>query len=190
MPPLRPLPALLLALGLAACGGPVTRPAYVYDAYDLTVLNGPAGQGGMAAYVVGEPFPGQQAALNRAVEHALTHQRFGPEFPVTTQPSPELADSAYKAVLVFDPPTQWDPYGICKHGELPESRGRSGDAVEVLAIFCEGHRRMTSTIGSIAAADSPDDPRFRALLKQIALTLFPPMRPTGDRDDNVQISSQ
>lgn len=191
MRPARLLATLvLLALALVACDGPVTRPAYVYDAYDITVLTGPAGNGGMAAYVVGDPFPGQEAALRKAVEYALTEQRFGAAFPVTTDPSPELRQAAYKAVVVFDPPTQWDGYAICKYDDFPESRGRRGEAVEVLAIFCQGHRMMTSTQGGIAAASSPEDPRFKALMKQIALTLFPPIRPNGDNDDNIQIGRQ
>lgn len=182
---IRPLIACLLLLGLAACGGAATtRPAYVYDAYDLSVLNGPASEGGLAAYLVGEPFPGQEAALRRAVEYALTEQRFGPAFPVTTTPSAELRESAYKVVVVFDPPTQWDGYRICKHDELPQSVGRQGEAIEVLALFCEGHRLMTSTQGHVAAARSPDDPRFRALMEQVALTLFPPLRWQRDLDRN------
>lgn len=180
------IPALLL--GLAACGdGATLRPAYVYDAYDLSVLSGPAGEGGLAAYLVGEPFPGQEAALREAVEYALTEQRFGPEFPVTTQPPPALLGSAYKVVVVFDPPRQWDGYRICKHDELPQSRGRQGPGLEVLALFCEGHRLMTSTQGSVAAAESPDDPRFGALLEQIALTLFPPLRWQRDLDRDIEL---
>ena len=172
----RPLPLCLLLLALAACAVPTTRPAYVYEAYDLGVLNGPAAEGGLAAYRVGSPFPGQEAALDRAVEQALTAQRFGPDFPVTTDPPPALRDSAYKVVVVFDPATQWDGEAACKHGTLPESGGRRGAGVGVLALFCEGHRLMTAVQGTIPAADSPDDPRFRALLEQVALDLFPPRR--------------
>lgn len=180
------LPTLLLAaFGLAACNGATTRPAYVYDAYDLGVLNGPAAEGGLAAYLVGEPFPGREPALRQAVEHALTEQRFGPDFPVTTDPTPALRESAYKVVLVFDPPVQWDGYAICKHGDFPASAGPRDGGVEVLAIFCEGHRLMTSTQGA-AQAGSPDDPAFRALMKQIALDLFPPLRWNRQRDESLE----
>ena len=188
------LPALALAalsaLGLAGCAdGPVTRPAYVYDAYDLSVLNGPAANGGMAAYLSGDPFPGQEAALKRVVDRVLTDHRFGARFPVTTDPSPALRKAAYKVVLVFDPPVKSDEYAVCDKGELPKSLGRHDGGVTVLAIFCEGFRRMTSTQGYVPAASAPDDPRFVALLKQITLDLFPPIRPTGDRNSNIELSA-
>ncbi|SMF24261.1 hypothetical protein SAMN06265365_108107 [Tistlia consotensis] len=194
MKPLSRLSVLALAtlsvLGLAGCSsGPVSGPAYVYDAYDLSVLNGPAANGGMAAYLSGEPFPGQEAALKRVVDRVLTDHRFGARFPVTTDPSPALKKAAYKVVLVFDPPVKWDEYAVCKNGELPKSMGRQGEGITVLAIFCEGFRRMTSTQGYVPAATSPDDPRFVALMKQITLDLFPPIRPTGDRNSNIELSA-
>ncbi|MEX0759411.1 MAG: hypothetical protein WD100_07520 [Tistlia sp.] len=189
MVPIRSLTALALILGLAACNLASTRPAYVYDAYHLGVLSGPAAQGGMAAFLVGEPFPGEEPALRRAVEYALTEQRFGPVFPVTTEPSPALRDSPYKVVLVFDPAGGWDGYAACKHGELPRSVGRRGESLEVLALFCEGHRLMTSTQGRVVAA-SPADPRFQALMKQIALDLFPPLRWNRDADDALEARAQ
>jgi hypothetical protein len=53
----------------------------------------------------------------------------------------------------------------------------------VRAAFCEGDRPLTVARSSIPAVDSPDDPAFQAMIRNLVPLLFPRRNPDRFDDD-------
>lgn len=166
---------LLAPLILAACSGGATLPHhYVYEGYRPIYLNYAAGRGGMPTEVVGNPFETPKPQFDAQVAEILENHHFGPELPFLTE-TPEGFSSVYHVVVVFDPPIGTAPSRICADPNV-QAAPRPGE-VGVLAAFCQNDRRITSAGGHVAGAENPDDPRFQALMRQVATLLFPPRSP-------------
>lgn len=175
---------IALAAGLAAllagCAQSASVPhTYVDGAYRPSYLGYAASRGGMMTEVVGNPFAAPKPALDAAVTETLQASHFGPELPFFTEP-PEGYSSYYRVVVLLNPAPGAAPSRLCEQPAQPQSP--AGGRVGVLAAFCNGPYRITSAGGSIAAAQGPDDPAFRGLLRQVAVLLFPP-RPDDQRND-------
>lgn len=174
------LAAGLLTL-LAGCSQATTIPhSYIRDSYHPAHLGYIAGRGGMMTQVVGNPFDAPQPAVEAAVTESMQASHFGPQMPFFTEPPAGYKPSSYRTVVLFNPAPGAAPARLCQQPDQPQDP-RSG-RVGVLAAFCNGPIRVTSAGGSIGAAEGPDDPAFRSLLRQIALLLYPPQ--PGDMRGN------
>lgn len=169
------LSATLALFLLSGCAGmTVSRPAYVSSIYGIETLQGPAAQGGALLEVVGNPFPIPQASLDRTVARLIEANHFGPDFPVLTE-APADRTLAYRIVVVFDPAPPASADAACTVKEQPRLAS-PGSRTGMLAAFCEYRQRMTSTIAQGGPFTGPDDPGFQAMVKQVAHSIFPPIR--------------
>lgn len=177
------LGATLAALVAGCAGAVIVQPTAVSD-YRPSMLNYAASQGAMKTEVIGNPFDGPKEDLDRAVTGVLTQSHFGPELTFATSVSPDNR-SPYRTVLVFSPTLDHTSGTICgAPGRATQARG---DRIRVMAAFCSADRAVTHTRGSVAGATGPTDGRFRALIRQLGLELFPPRDSNRENDREILI---
>ncbi len=157
----------------------VLSPTSFYAAYTPTVLNYAATHGGILTEVTGNPFDAPQEDLEQAVTQSMTGSHFGPRVAFVTTP-PEEFSSPYRAVLVFDAAQHHPELKLCRfdHGINPQT----GDKVRVHAALCANESPLTAVSGEVGEASDPGDPRFRQLIRQITVNLFPPFNPDRGSD--------
>ncbi len=168
------LSAALAAL-VAGCADTVVLQPTTVGSYRPTMLNYAASQGAMKTEIIGNPFDGPKEDLERVVTDGLTRSHFGPSLAFATSVSPDNR-SPYRTVLVFNPTLDHTSTNIC--GAPDRATQARGDRIRVMAAFCSADRAVTYTRGSVAGATGPTDARFRALIRQLGLGLFPPRDPT------------
>jgi hypothetical protein len=144
------------------------------------MLNYAAGQGAMKTEIIGNPFDGPKDDLDRVVTGGLTRSHFGPELAFATSVSPENR-SPYRVVLVFNPTRDYSSGDIC--GATAQATEPGGDRVRVKAAFCSADRAATYTAASVSGVAKPTDPRFRELIRQLGMALFPIHDPTRSDDE-------
>jgi len=168
-----PLAGLILA-ALAACvGGGMTQPAYI-GTFSPQTLNYIAGKGPLYTQIVGNPFSVTDEEVGRIITSTMFGAHFGPKIQFTTERDP-MNTSPYRVVMVLNPGSGVNAGNICR-GEQTSMAGPASGSVRVTAALCASQDRETSLSGSIAAS-SPEDPGFRALIRQMTSELFPPRNP-------------
>jgi len=136
-----------------------------------------------AVTVVGNPFPVEQAALDRAVTETLERMPELPRADFTTTPG-ESARRAYRVVMVFVPAVPVVGQALCAAPPPSGSRPVAGpDPVALQAAFCHGGNMLSSAYGEVRGAASPDDPAFRRLVAQVSRQMFPYRNPDTEDDD-------
>ncbi len=168
-----------------ATGTVVVSPLEYYPGYTPTVLNYAATQGGMLTEVVGNPFEqDSQEQLERTITRAMATSHFGPELPFITTPPEDFA-SPYRVVVVFDPAQNISEYKVCRYESEPAAARKNG-IVRVHAVLCANEKPLTAISGRVGGIESPGDPRFRRLISQMSLLLFPPYDPNGRDGGDVE----
>ena len=169
-----------LAAVVAACAqGTMVRNATIVS-YQPSMLNYAAGQGAMKVDIIGNPFDGPKADLERVVTGELTRAHFGPALDFATSVSPDNR-SPYRVVLVFNPTSGYSSGNICN---TPGPATEPGDdRIRVKAAFCSADRAATYTSGKVSVTPRPSDARFRQLIRQLGMALFPLRDPTRGDDD-------
>lgn len=168
-----------LAALVAGCADAVIVHPTTVSGYRPSMLNYAASQGAMKTEIIGNPFDGPKEDLDRAVTGGLTRSHFGPSLAFATSVSPDNR-SPYRIVLVFNPTLDHTSGNIC--GAPDRATQARGDRIRVMAAFCSADRAVIYTRGSVAGATGPTDARFRALIRQLGLELFPPRGPSQDND--------
>lgn len=177
--------AVLLG-GLAACTNQtVLRPVQLdnYDPNDLFYL---AGKGPVKTQVIGNPFDEAKPQVDSVTTSAMTGATFRPKLTFNTEVPPEQ-NSPYHVVMLLDAPANARPEKLCANPEdasRPASSQPSTDDLRVVAVYCVNDRRLSSIAGTTARPASSSDPRFRKLIQEATLNLFPldnPDRRDGDR---------
>ena len=179
---------ILLVLGAAApaCspGTVVLSPTNFYVTYTPSVVNSAAATGGMLVEVVGNPFDVAKADLERTITDDMRGAHFGPPVDFVTV-KPEGFRSPYRIVMVFDDTQGYTTAKLCKEGTSVEP-GTGGEFVKVHAALCAGEQPLTGVNGRVGEVTSPDDPKFRQLIRQITTNLLPPYNPDR-RDDGTSL---
>lgn len=172
------------ATSACATGAVVVSPLDYYPGYTPTVLNYAATQGGMLTEVVGNPFEqDSQEQLERTITRTMATSHFGPRLPFITTPPEDFA-SPYRVVVVFDPAQNVNEYKVCRYESEPAAAARKNGIVRVHAVLCANEKPLTAVSGQVGGVESPGDPRFRRLISQMSLVLFPPYDPNrGDGRD-------
>lgn len=175
---------LLLPLATVACapGGAILSHYNLDQGYGAGQFSYAGSGRDFRVDVVGNPFGGDDAAFGRTVTDAMQDRHFGPRTNFTTTPG-ESARSAYRVVMLFDPPVTFNGMRLCGESPtaLPTEAGH--DDVSVYAAFCLGNYSLSRVKGTIGGASGPADPAFRELVGQVTFALFPPDR-QFDRDDD------
>lgn len=174
---------ILVSLLAAACtpGGAILTHQYINPLYGAGQFAYAGAGRDLRVDVVGNPFDGDPAAFGRAVTDAMQGRHFGPATHFTTTPGGD-ARSAYRVVMLFDPPLSLNPMRLCDDppSTLPTQAGQG--RLFVFAAFCRGSKALTSVKGGIAGAAGPDDPAFRDLVGRVTHALFPPDRRADPND--------
>ena len=170
----------LIGGALAACADAVTvRPTYI-GSYDPNMLTYQAGQGAMKIEIFGNPFSAPKSALDDAVTGAMSGSIFGRPVQFATAVPPENR-SPYRVVLVVNPAKTLASDELCRKSEYPTAG--PAPTLRMEAAFCADGQALTATGGTVAGVQSADDPKFRTLVRQIALALFPIEDPNRDSED-------
>ncbi len=173
-----------ISAALAAVVGACAQGSMVQNAtigsYQPSMLNYAASQGAMKVDIIGNPFDGPKEDLERVVTGELTRAHFGPALDFATSVSPDNR-SPYRVVLVFNPASDYSSGTICDTpGRATEP---SDDRIRVKAAFCSADRAATYTAGRVPVTSRPSDARFRQLIRQLGLALFPLRDPTRGDDE-------
>ncbi len=180
--------ALILIGALVASAAPawsmgevVLSPTSYYPAYTPTVLNYASTHGGILIEVVGNPFEVPKEELDRAVARIMAGSHFGPNVAFVTEP-PEDFRSPYRVVLLFDARPGMSAHALCGSGVDTVPR-ETGGKLRVHAVLCARDAPLTAVSGSVSGDVGLDDSRFRKLLGQITINLFPPYNPDRESDN-------
>lgn len=177
----------ILLGGLAACANQtVLRPVQLdnYDPNDLFYL---AGKGPVKTQVVGNPFDEAKPQVDNVTTTAMTGATFRPKLAFNTE-VPAEQNSPYHVVMLLDAPANARPEKLCANPEdasRPGSSQPSTDNLRVVAVYCVNDRRLSSIAGTTPRPATSSDPRFRKLIQETTLNLFPLDNP--DRRDNERL---
>ncbi|MSO71729.1 MAG: hypothetical protein EXQ88_06965 [Alphaproteobacteria bacterium] len=160
------MPTLAKLLGGCALSGVSIAPVHRLNAhndYDMA-----AAAGDFTTIVVGNPFGGDNAAFARLVTTILNEENSLQRSNFTTQPG-QNALKQYRVVFVFNA-ARLDDQTLC--GDPPTLRGGpTGTApITVQAAFCNG---AVATVGVYGSVSSGEENKFRALITQVQIALFP-----------------
>ncbi len=160
------------ALTLAACETAVTvTNEQVSPAWYPGYLNYTASRGGMLVEVIGTPFENvPQDQLEAVVAEVMGSSHFGPQMPFFTEP-PEGFNSPMRLRVLMNPAAATSGKLLCENPDQPQQK-RAG-RTSALAAFCLLEDRLSTARGVVAQANGPQDPRFKALMRQLSVLLFP-----------------
>jgi hypothetical protein len=166
------LAGALALLGLAGCG---TTPIFNVD-YDAVYWPGEErANGPIIVLVRGNPSALPKAEFDRAVTGAMEGWSFWPDH-FTTEGDP---NTAYRVVIIFNPPATAGGPVLCTRPEIADSvSGAAGGArVPIVAAFCRGDYYMSVAEGTIAAPGADAGGDFRHGIGLITASLFPAQNP-------------
>ncbi|MDX1483064.1 MAG: hypothetical protein R3229_01180 [Alphaproteobacteria bacterium] len=159
-----------VALLLAACSGNLVRmqteygpSAYDYANYELYH----AGRD-TRVEVHGNPFAMTAPAFANAVTDRMMGAPIGRPTRFTTSPGPS-AEKNLRVVMAFD--SDSDAYDLCNGKVVPQKA--EADMLTLRAAWCFGDRQDSMVEAVVGRPKDVDDPRFRDLIEQTVMNLFP-----------------
>lgn len=165
----------LLAGAVTGCAGGIVSPTDVGGSYDSRMLNYVAGKGDLYTRVIGNPFKADKAALESAVTGTMYGAHFGQPIRFNTARNPENT-SPYHVVVLFNPSRPVTAAQICAD-PAGQPTNAAGAGLRVVMTFCSSDYYETSVSGQLGQARGPDDPAFRALIRQMTTEMLPPRNP-------------
>jgi hypothetical protein len=181
---LRLLAIAFVVLGLPGCvGAPKTYGELVRSTYSPTEFGYGAARRDLWTQFRGDPFELGDDKFQTAMIEILAHHPPKPQPTHFTTDPDETADTDYRVVFLFDPPTSFLQSQLCRLPlELP-SGGSATKPLRVAAAFCRYEGVLTSIRGELDFVESIEDPAFDALIGQMVDGLFPNFNPDQDDDD-------
>ncbi|MDH3658653.1 MAG: hypothetical protein OEU92_01280 [Alphaproteobacteria bacterium] len=175
---------LLTTLGLSGCvGAPRTYGEFVQSTYSPTEFGFGAARRDLWTQFRGDPFGLGDEAFQAGMIDILAHHPPKPQPTNFTTDPGDSADTDYRVVFLFDPPTSLLQTRLCRLPlELPSGPG-GAQPMQVAAAFCRYEGVLTAVRGQLDAATGLDDPAFDALIGQMVDALFPNFNPSQDDDD-------
>ncbi len=169
---------------LTGCvGAPSTYGEFVQSTYNTTEFGYGAARRDLWTQFRGDPFDlGDETFQARMIE-ILAHHPPKPQPTNFTADPGDSADTDYRVVFLFDPPTKLLSTRLCRL-PLREPSGEAGTRpLRVAAAFCRNEGVLTSVRGELDFVESINDPAFDALIGQVVDDLFPNINPNQDDDD-------
>ncbi len=161
---------LLAALVVAACAPGSVRLQTDYNRSTYDHLNFDTYHAARDTKVVihGNPFGMEAAAFAKAVTGNMQGANPGPRTNFTTTPGKSATKNRW-VVMAFN--AEVGIYELCRAKRF-ETRASEG-ALSLRAAWCFDGRQDSRVTASVAAPDDVNDPRFRDLIRQTVLNLFP-----------------
>ncbi len=171
--------AALLLIGAGGCSNGVVVRGDFAHAIDVQSQLAYATAGHqMKTGIQGNPFDVPEDTFVAAVTAAM--RGANPGVPVTFSTDPTAnTRRPYHVVVQFNPPVSLGGEELCG-GESQSSDSSSSGKLRVLAAFCYGDQILSESQGEAANLAGPSDPRFRFLVQQVILVLFPPDEPPDE----------
>jgi hypothetical protein len=162
-------------LTLAACSGAVTVTGHknisgAYRPGELYVVA--TGDNELRTIIVGNPFDLPKAEFDKAVLATLKGRNIGPTLNLSTNPKQEDPRKRH-VLLVFNIAGPRDATDLCRATSDPAIADRPDGNLSVTAVYCAGDLPLTQAAARAGQVSGVDSDRFRTLLSQTALALFP-----------------
>jgi hypothetical protein len=174
----RKLIAVGTILALAGCADtPTVYGLYRNTPYYPAAVAFAAGAGDTLAVIRNNPFPTDRD--NSGVLAAMQGQNLGPRLHYTQTPRPNDT-YGYRVVVAFGTPST-GVRDLCRNSEAAFGTAPDG-RMAATAAFCLGRSMLTEVSAIGPGAGQPDDPRFKQLMSDMLVALFPIDNP--DRGGN------
>ncbi|MGI9504980.1 MAG: hypothetical protein ACR2RE_18195 [Geminicoccaceae bacterium] len=176
---------ILAAVVLSGCvGTPRTYGETVRQIYTPTEYGRGAGGRDLWTQFRGDPFDLGDEVFQAGMIDLLAYHPPKPQPTNFTTDPDDSADTDFRVVFVFDPPTSFLNSELCRLPmKLPKGAG-GNRPLTAAAAFCRNQGLMTAVRGSLDLAADLDDPAFDGLIGQMVDSLFPNFNPSQDDDDN------
>ncbi len=131
--------------------------------------------------VHGNPFAMEPKAFAKAVIDTMQGANFGRRTNFTTTPG-KSAEKNLMVIMAFN--AEVGIYELCRGGHVKTSPRKN--ELKLTAAWCFDGRQDSLVEAVVGPAKGVNDPRFRSLVRQTVLDLFPPYkdREFRDNDDN------
>ncbi len=168
--------AALLLIGAGGCSNGVVVHSDIAHAIDVQSQLAYATAGHqMKTRILGNPFDVPEDTFVTVV--TTTMRGANPGVPVTFSTDPTAnTRKPYHVVVQFNPPVSLGGEELCG-GASQSSDGSSSGNFRVVTAFCYGDEVLSEAQAEAANVAGPSDPRFRFMIQQVILFLFPPDEP-------------
>ena len=160
------LPVLTACQGAVIVRAPIPNLNYTVDDFDYASRNGE-----IRTRIGRNPFGGPHAAFSTRVTDHMYGANIGGD--VTFAPSPGGTGSGrHHVVMFFNPPISADETDFCVPNAKVATQPFS-DTLRLVAGFCYRNTLLSTADGRVRGVRNADAPLFRALVRQVTLSLFP-----------------
>lgn len=175
------LSAVTFLLALVGCvGAPSTYGEFVQTTYNPSEFGYGAARRDLWTQFRGDPFELGDEDFQTGMIEILAHHPPKPQPTHFTTDPDGSANTDYRVVFLFDPPTKLLSTQLCR---LPLDLPRGeivGKSLHVAAAFCRNEGVLTAIRGKLNFVESIEDPAFDALIGQMVDGLFPNFSPNRD----------
>ncbi len=169
--------AALPFLAAGGCSNAVIIHSNVANAIDVQSQLGYAMDGRhLRTSIQGNPFDMPKDSFDGIVTNLMSGANPGPPATFSTNPATR---THYHVVVWFNPSAAQDSSELCG-GKAWSGDDSSTGKLRVMAAFCYGDQVVSEVQGEVPSVTGPGDPRFKSVIQQVTLFLFPPDEPQGD----------
>jgi hypothetical protein len=165
-----PILAVLGQLALVACDDVVVNAPVGPQRFTDSDFVYASRNGEIETAVVGNPLGESPDFAAVVLEHMHNANRGR---PVRFVAEPQNAGSApYHVIVVFNHRPNLAADAACSRSNSTPTEPAS-ESITLLAVFCNGAQALSSAIGTARMVETPQDRRFRSLVRQVTYALFP-----------------
>ena len=143
--------------------------------YDPSMLSYAAKEGALYTEIRGNPFNAPKRQVDQMITDTMYGSHFGPLVPFVLE-EPEDYRSPYRIIIVFDPDPLIDASNYCREDVQPGPTELG--KIRFVAALCANEDRETSVTLRGRGITSPDDARFRQMVRQMTALILPRKNPT------------
>ncbi len=155
-----------------------------YDPSEASTAGG--GDRQMEVRVLGNPFGTPPEALGAAVIDVMQRSSFVPVNFAARPGNPDPERNVY-VVLAFEPDRALEAERLCGEGGPVETHQATGKTTTLMGAYCLGNRYLSRAIARADDVGGIETEKFRGLVSQMTLALFPTQNPHDDEGDSSDI---